>query len=116
MLVQTLSIVYTHLHGVPLGRGDRPHVGWYGDMEMTSHAWEVLKAGPLDVRIRIGAPQTLDSFIDRKDLAARSEKEVREHVVRILRGRHLDEAVDVTEPSSEQRKAVRPRGAGTNWQ
>ena len=47
-------IVYTRLHGVPFGRADRPLVGWYGDMEMQSHAWQLLKAGPLDVRIRIG--------------------------------------------------------------
>jgi 1-acyl-sn-glycerol-3-phosphate acyltransferase len=114
--VQTVSIVYTHLHGVPLGRADRPHVGWYGDMEMTSHAWSLLRAGPLDVRIRIGPPHTLDSFADRKDLAARSEKDVREHVVRILRGRASCEPVEVTYPTSEQRKAVRPRGVGTNWQ
>ena len=34
-VVQTLAIVYTHLHGLPLGRADRPIVGWYGDMEMS---------------------------------------------------------------------------------
>lgn len=116
VLVQTLSIVYTHLHGVPFGRGDRPHVGWYGDMELTSHAWALLKAGPLDVRVRVGLPQTLESFADRKELAAKSEKEVRENVVRILRGRPIAESVEVTEPSSEQRKAVRLPGTGTNWQ
>ena len=29
-VVQTLSLVYTRLHGIPLGRADRPFVGWYG--------------------------------------------------------------------------------------
>ena len=86
-VVQTLSLVYTRLHGIPLGRADRPFVGWYGDMEMRSHAWRLLKSGPLDVRIRVGAPVPLSSFVDRKDLARRSEAEVREHVVRILRAR-----------------------------
>lgn len=115
-VVQTVSIVYTHLHGVPFGRADRPGVGWYGDMEMTGHAWEVLKAGPLDVKVRIGAPQSLESFTDRKDLAARSEREVRENVVRILRNRPASEAVDVTIPSEEQRKMARPRGTSAKWQ
>ena len=86
-VVQTLSLVYTRLHGIPLGRADRPLVGWYGDMEMRSHAWQLLKSGPLDVRIRIGPPVPLASFADRKDLARHSEAEVREHVVRILRAR-----------------------------
>jgi 1-acyl-sn-glycerol-3-phosphate acyltransferase len=84
-VVQTLAIVYTHLHGVPLGRADRPHVGWYGDMEMGSHAWDLLRAGPLDVRISIGSPVPLDSFPDRKALAKHSEAEIRTKVVQVLR-------------------------------
>ena len=85
--MQTVSFVYTRLHGMPLGRAERPVVGWYGDMEMRSHAWELLKAGPLDVEIRIGPPVPLASFADRKELARHSEAQVREGVVRILRGR-----------------------------
>lgn len=85
--VQTLSIAYTHLHGLPLGRADRPLVGWYGDMEMASHAWELLKAGPLDVHIRIGPPVPLADFLDRKALARHSEAEVRQAVAGLLRGR-----------------------------
>jgi lyso-ornithine lipid O-acyltransferase len=99
-VVQTLSLVYTRLHGIPLGRADRPFVGWYGDMEMRSHAWKLLKSGPLDVRIRVGAPVPLSSFTDRKDLARRSEAEVREHVVRILRGRPLQEPLAVVAPEA----------------
>jgi len=84
--VQTLAIVYTHLHGVPLGRADRPHVGWYGDMVMGSHAWELLKAGPLDVVVRLGTAVPLDSFADRKELARQTELELRRNVVQLLRG------------------------------
>jgi len=98
-VVQTLSLVYTRLHGIPLGRADRPLVGWYGDMEMRSHAWRLLKAGPLDVRIRVGPPVPLASFADRKDLARHSEAEVRENVVRILRGKSADEPLALTTPS-----------------
>ncbi len=97
--VQTLSLVYTHLHGIPLGRADRPLVGWYGDMEMRRHAWELLKAGPLDVSIRIGEPVALSRFASRKDLARQSEAEVRENVVRILRARSPAESVQVATPA-----------------
>jgi len=86
-VVQTLSLVYTRLYGIPLGRADRPFVGWYGDMEMRSHAWRLLKAGPLDVQIRIGPPVPLADFADRKHLARHSEEQVRENVVRILRSK-----------------------------
>lgn len=85
-VVQTLSLVYTHLHGVPLGRADRSLIGWYGDMEMGGHAWELLKAGPIDVRIVISEPMTLDSFSNRKELARLTEKNVRAGVVGVLRG------------------------------
>jgi 1-acyl-sn-glycerol-3-phosphate acyltransferase len=115
-VVQTLSLVYTRLHGVPFGRADRPLVGWYGDMEMQNHAWQLLKSGPLDVYIRIGPPVPLESFADRKDLARRSEDEVRENVVRILRARPEGEAVHVSAPSEELRRALRPKGASSRWQ
>lgn len=108
VVVQTLSIVYTRLHGVPLNRSERPVVGWFGDMEMQSHAWELLKAGPLDVRIRIGAPIPLDAFADRKDLARRSEVEIRENVVRMLRSYPDDAPLVVTEPAAEARPSARP--------
>lgn len=115
-VVQTISMVYTRLHGVPFGRADRPLVGWYGDMEMQSHAWQLLKAGPLDVRIRIGDPIPLDSFTDRKDLARKSEDQVREHVVRLLRGRPDGEPVTVVAPPPELRQAAPPRGRSQTWQ
>lgn len=107
VVVQTLSLVYTRLNGVPLGRSARPLVGWYGDMEMTSHAWALLKAGSLDVRIRVGPPVPLAEFADRKELARRSEDEIRRHVVGMLRARPIGEVVETTRPSAETVKAAR---------
>ncbi len=52
--VQTLALAYTRQQGLPLGRRGRPIVAWYGDMEIASHAWELLKRGPLDVHVRVG--------------------------------------------------------------
>ena len=112
VVVQTLSLVYTRLHGVPMNRAARPIVGWYGDMEMQSHAWELLKAGPLDVRIRIGKPIPLESFADRKDLARRSEDEIRQNVVGLLRNYPADAPIAVTTPVAEARTASRPAKSG----
>ena len=116
-VVQTLSVVYTRLHGIPLGRSGRPTVAWYGDMEMKGHAWELLKAGPLDVEIRVGDPVPLTSFADRKQLARHSEAQVREHVIRILRARPADEPLAVTAPEAVA-SGVRGRvsaPAGQKW-
>lgn len=82
--VQTLAIAYTHVHGVPIGRRGRPRVAWYGGMEMAGHIWQVLRYGPLDVRIRVGAPVPLDRFSGRKDLARCTEQEIRAAVACLL--------------------------------
>jgi lyso-ornithine lipid O-acyltransferase len=95
-VVQTCAIVFGHLHGLPIDRAGRSLVGWYGDMEMGRHAWELLKAGPLDVRIRIGAPVPLSTFARRKELARHTENQLRESVVRLLRNKPSDEPVTVT--------------------
>jgi 1-acyl-sn-glycerol-3-phosphate acyltransferase len=104
VVVQTAAIVYTHLHGIPILRADRPRVGWYGDMEMQSHAWGVLKAGPLAVTIRVGSPVPLDSFNGRKDLALTSERSVRKAVLGVLRGRPATDDIQPVEPDESHRR------------
>jgi lyso-ornithine lipid O-acyltransferase len=114
--VQTLTICYTHLHGIPLERAERPLVGWYGDMEMGAHAWELLKAGPLDVKISVGPPVPLDEFADRKALARHSEQEIRTELVRILRGRPPGEDIELAEIPQEDHRPFSPRSAASrNW-
>jgi len=103
-VVQTVAIVYTHIHGVPVTRADRPRIGWYGDMEMTSHAWGVLKSGAITATIKVGAPVPLADFTDRKDLALSSERAVRRDVLAILRGRE-DGGLEPVEPSAEARRS-----------
>ncbi|WP_409561663.1 lysophospholipid acyltransferase family protein [Hyphomicrobium sp. B1] len=103
-VVQTAAVVYTHLRGVPLTRADRPRIGWYGDMEMTSHAWGVLKSGPITATIKISPPVPLSEFKDRKDLALKTERAVRSAVLGILRGRPGDPGLVPVEPSQEIRR------------
>ncbi len=87
VLVQTLALTYTKIHGLPLCRRGRHVVAWYGDMDLASHAWKLLGLGPIDVNIRIGPPVPLDEFPDRKALARYAEEKVRKDVVELLRGR-----------------------------
>jgi len=82
--VQTMAIAYTRQQGLPLCRRGRPIIAWYGDMKIASHAWQLLKRGPLDVHVHIGAPVKLDDFKDRKHLAAFTHGEVRDAVADIL--------------------------------
>lgn len=116
-VVQTAAVVYTHRCGLPLSRADRPRVGWYGDMEMQSHAWDVLKSGPLTVTIKVSEPVPLDAYADRKDLAIQSERAVRQAVLGILRGRASDATLVPVEPQLESRRqAVGARsGLSEKW-
>ena len=83
--VQPLTIAYTHLGGLPIGRAERARVGWYGDIELPGHLWGVFLAGGLDVQLIWGEPQPYDDSTDRKKLASTLETTVRRDLVATLR-------------------------------
>ena len=85
--VQTLTLAYTRVHGLPMGRMARAHVAWYGDMDMISHVWGLLRQGPIDAEVRISAPLRLENIRDRKALAAISESQVRRNFAELLTAR-----------------------------
>ncbi len=114
-LVQTVAVVYARLHGLPIGRAKRPLVSWFGDMEMGGHAWELLKAGPIDVAVRIGAPVSIASFADRKALARHAEHELRQSVIGLLRGRTVGEPVVVVAPPATARPSSTTVSQSAKW-
>ncbi len=87
--VQTATLVYTRLNGLPLNRGQRPLIAWYGGMEILTHAWELLKLGPVDVSIRVSEPAPLQDFKGRKQIAAYTEILVRQNFTELLTARAL---------------------------
>lgn len=116
--VQPVALVYTRRNGLPLSRQERAGIAWYGDMEMLGHAWELLKSGPIHATIRIGAPQPLSAFPDRKALARTSEDAVRRAVVGILRGRPVEGVVTAraTAPAGAARRQDASRRSSARWQ
>jgi len=69
LTVQPISIAYTRLDGLPLGRYLRPFFAWYGDMELGSHLWHAISLGRLTVVVEFHEPVTLDQFGSRKALS-----------------------------------------------
>ena len=86
--VQPVSAAFTGLHGLPMGRENRPLFAWYGDMEMLPHLWEAILAGPLDVVVQFHEPMSLDDM-DRKTLAVRARQVIQAGVSEALQGREI---------------------------
>lgn len=68
--VQPVTIAYTHINGLPMTRAMRPLIGWFGDMELTSHVWQALTLGRIGAVLKFHAPVTLNETGSRKALAA----------------------------------------------
>jgi 1-acyl-sn-glycerol-3-phosphate acyltransferase len=69
LLVQPVSIAYTRLDGVPMGRYLRPLFAWYGDMEMGGHLWHVAGLGWATVVVEFHPPATIEDYGSRKRLS-----------------------------------------------
>lgn len=85
--VQPVSIAYTRLHGVPMGRQHRHLATFYGDMDLLSHLKGVLREGAIDVVVTFGPPFEVDPAADRKSLARSTEDAVRRMTMAALSGR-----------------------------
>jgi 1-acyl-sn-glycerol-3-phosphate acyltransferase len=85
--VQPVSIGYTRVNGIPMGRLHRPLAAWYGDLDFMPHIKALLAAGPIDAVVNYGEPFTADAGSDRKVMAKRLEDEVRRLNVATLHGR-----------------------------
>lgn len=67
--VQPVSIAYTRLDGMPVGRALRPYFAWYGDMTLAPHFWEVAGMGHATVDVVFHPPVTIREYETRKRLA-----------------------------------------------
>jgi 1-acyl-sn-glycerol-3-phosphate acyltransferase len=99
--VQPVSVAYTKLHGIPMGREYRPFFAWYGDMELIPHLWESLVTGPVDVTVEFHPPMTVDSAGGRKALAVALETIIRRGQARALAGRHEESAPAAAIPAPQ---------------
>ncbi len=84
--VQPVTITYTKLCGMPMGRQFRPYFAWYGDMDLGPHLWEAFGLGPFEVVVEFHDPVTLDAQGNRKKLAAYCEAQVSAGMKRALAG------------------------------
>jgi len=67
--IQPVTIAYSRLDGMPMGRAFRPLVTWFGDMEMGAHLMTMLGLGRVGVDLVFHEPVRLSDFHSRKQLA-----------------------------------------------
>jgi 1-acyl-sn-glycerol-3-phosphate acyltransferase len=87
LAVQPVSITYTKLDGVPMGRYLRPLFAWYGDMELARHLWQAVGMGILTVVIEFHPVVEFDEFGTRKALSAHCHDRIAAGVAAALSGR-----------------------------
>jgi len=77
VFIQPVAIVYTRLHGVPLGRRHRPIAAWIGDEDLMPHLKVLLAEGALDVEVHFGEPVPFSKGSNRKETSRLMESQVR---------------------------------------
>ena len=85
--IQPVSIAYTGIHGMPMGRYHRPVAGWPGDVALGPHLLRVIRDGALDVDVVFSDAVPFDAATDRKKMARLVEARVRDGLNAALRGK-----------------------------
>src|ERR1700736_4549948 len=69
VIVQPVSLAYTRLDGIPIGRLYRPFFAWYGAVHLAPHMWSMVGLGTLEVVVEFHPPTFLRDCGSRKALA-----------------------------------------------
>ncbi|MGH1484965.1 MAG: lysophospholipid acyltransferase family protein [Cellvibrionaceae bacterium] len=67
VIVQPVTISYTHYKNKPMDRFTRDHYAWYATMPFASHFFGALGLAKADVEVTLHAPVTLEQFETRKE-------------------------------------------------
>jgi 1-acyl-sn-glycerol-3-phosphate acyltransferase len=87
LTVQPVSLTYSRVDGVPIGRHLRPYYAWYGDMDLLGHAADLVGLGRLTVTVSFHPPVTIDQFESRKALAQHCQEQITRSHADALSGR-----------------------------
>jgi 1-acyl-sn-glycerol-3-phosphate acyltransferase len=98
--VQPVSVAYTRLDGMPIGRGLRPFFAWYGDMTMAPHLWTVLGLGIIEIVVEFHRPTSLAECGSRKRLADYCRRRIANGLSTALTGRRRPTSEPRAEPDT----------------
>lgn len=67
--VQPLSLSYTHVSGLPLGRNERIQYAWFGNLSLLPHVISLVSQGPIIINIHLHPPILYSEMNCRKEIA-----------------------------------------------
>ncbi|MEX0405348.1 1-acyl-sn-glycerol-3-phosphate acyltransferase [Aquibium sp. LZ166] len=86
--IQPVTIAYTRLQGMPMGRLHRTHAAWIGESDLVPHLGALIREGAMDVEVHFGEPVPFTVRSKRKNVALEIEAVVRAKMAEILRSPH----------------------------
>jgi len=88
-VIQLVTIVYDGLDGLPVRRGDRTLIAWYGDTDMASHYPGVGRHRSLHATVVMDQAIPAGTFGNRKALAAALETRLAANAAALRQGRKV---------------------------
>jgi len=89
LTLQAMSIAYTRLNGVPVGRTLRPLYAWYGDMGLGKHLWTFAGLGRTHIIVTLHEPIAANALPTRREMARHLQGQVQASLVASLTGRSI---------------------------
>ena len=89
VMIQPLTIAYTHLQGLPVSRTERSLIAWIKTKSIRQNIREILTGGTKSVTVAFGIPKPLPAGADRKVVTREAENDVRRMLVALNRGQPL---------------------------
>jgi 1-acyl-sn-glycerol-3-phosphate acyltransferase len=108
LTVQPVSLAYTRLDGIPIGRVWRPYYAWYGDMDLAPHLWTVLGLGTVTAEVILHDPIEAGTFASRKALTRHCQSSVSSGVSELLSGREGDAGAPSREETDHDKDTAQP--------
>ena len=82
--IQPISIAYTKYNGLTMGRIERTLIAWYGDMDLLTHLYKLIRSGSFEVEVTFHNRIDIPEKKSRKEIARDCEFIVREGFLKSL--------------------------------
>jgi 1-acyl-sn-glycerol-3-phosphate acyltransferase len=104
--VQPISVVYDRIGGMPALRRDRPSFAWYGDMELGSHSWQLLRRKGARVTVLLHQPFAPHAMPDRKVMTRECARVVSAGAAELRQNRPVQPLSAVHRPAHHRATAL----------